>query len=124
MGVLQDVRSLIGITDTAFDNDLRIHINTTFSILNHLGVGPEKPFIIDYGKDREWSEFVYKKENIEMVKSYVYFKTLLMFDPPTSSSALDAIKRNIDELEWRLNALEDTDDNNKCEVVDGTEEFY
>lgn len=107
MLILESIKSLMGIADDTFDRDILIHINTVFSILNHLGVGPKDPFILQNGEDKDWSEFINDKTKIEMVKSYVYFKVLIMFDPPTSSSALDAIKRNIDELEWRLNSIED-----------------
>lgn len=107
MLILESIKSLMGIADDAFDQDILIHINTVFSILNHLGVGPKEPFILQNGEDKDWSEFINDKTKIEMVKSYVYFKVLIMFDPPTSSAALDAIKRNIDELEWRLNSIED-----------------
>lgn len=107
MLILESIKSLMGIADDAFDQDILIHINTVFSILNHLGVGPKEPFILQNGEDKDWSEFIHDKTKIEMVKSYVYFKILIMFDPPTSNAALDAIKRNIDELEWRLNSVED-----------------
>lgn len=107
MLILESIKSLMGIADDAFDQDILIHINTVFSILNHLGVGPKEPFILQNGEDKDWSEFINDKTKIEMVKSYVYFKVLIMFDPPTSSAALDAIKRNIYELEWRLNSIED-----------------
>lgn len=107
MLILESIKSLMGIADDAFDQDILIHINTAFSILNHLGVGPKEPFILQNGEDKDWSEFINDKTKIEMVKSYVYFKVLIIFDPPTSSAALDAIKRNIDELEWRLNSIED-----------------
>lgn len=107
MLILESIKSLMGIADNAFDQDILIHINTVFSILNHLGVGPEEPFVLKKDEDKDWSDFINDKTKIEMVKSYVYFKVLIMFDPPTSSAALDAIKRNIDELEWRLNSIED-----------------
>ena len=107
MLILESIKSLMGIADDAFDQDILIHINTAFSILNHLGVGPKEPFVLQNGEDKDWSEFINDKTKIEMVKSYVYFKVLIMFDPPTSNAALDAINRNIHELEWRLNSIED-----------------
>nr|DAG44123.1 MAG TPA: hypothetical protein [Caudoviricetes sp.] len=107
MLILESIKSLMGIADDAFDQDILIHINTVFSILNHLGVGPKEPFFLRNGEDKDWSEFINDKTKIEMVKSYVYFKVLIMFDPPTSNAALDAINGNIHELEWRLNSIED-----------------
>ena len=57
MLILESIKSLMGIADDAFDQDILIHINTAFSILNHLGVGPKEPFILQNGEDKDWSEF-------------------------------------------------------------------
>ena len=107
--ILSSIKNLLGISedDYSFDQEIKIHINSVFSILNQLGVGPEEPFILD-DKDRNWNEFTGTNKRIEMVKSYVYLKVLLIFDPPQSSSSVDSIKRQIDEYEWRL--TNDTDD--------------
>lgn len=101
--ILSSIKNLLGISedDYSFDQEIKIHINSVFSILNQLGVGPEEPFILD-DKDHNWNEFTGTNKRIEMVKSYVYLKVLLIFDPPQSSSRVDSIKRQIDEYEWRL----------------------
>ena len=101
--ILSSIKNLLGISedDYSFDQEIKIHINSVFSILNQLGVGPDEPFILD-DKDHNWNEFTGTNKRIEMVKSYVYLKVLLIFDPPQSSSRVDSIKRQIDEYEWRL----------------------
>ena len=101
--ILSSIKNLIGVSedDYSFDQEIKIHINSVFSILNQLGVGPDEPFIIG-DEDRNWNEFAGTNKRIEMVKSYVYLKVLLIFDPPQSSSSVDSIKRQIDEYEWRL----------------------
>ena len=101
--ILSSIKNLIGISedDYSFDQEIKIHINSVFSILNQLGVGPDEPFILG-DEDRNWNEFVGTNKRIEMVKSYVYLKVLLIFDPPQSSSSVESIKRQIDEYEWRL----------------------
>lgn len=102
--ILTSIKKLLGITEEYehFDADLTIHINSVFSILTQLGVGPSEGFSIS-DKFGTWTEFVGEPAKIEMVKSYVYLKVKLIFDPPQSSSVLEAYKSQINELEWRLN---------------------
>ena len=100
--VLTSIKKLLGITEDyeIFDQDLIIHINSIFTILNQMGVGPKNTFRIT-GKNEVWSEFI-KDKDIESVKSFVYLRVKLLFDPPASSSAIESINKMISELEWRL----------------------
>lgn len=91
---------------TAFDSTIIMCINSTFSILNQLGVGPSKAFFIEDNSSK-WSEFIGDDNSIELVKSYMYAKVRLMFDPPTNASLIEVLNRSINEAEWRLNALVD-----------------
>lgn len=102
--ILTSIKKLLGIAeeDTNFDQDLIMHINSVFMILTQLGVGPSKGFSIKDEND-VWSDFIPEQSSLEAVKSYVYMKVRLMFDPPLSSAVADAINKNISELEWRLN---------------------
>lgn len=102
--ILTSVKKYLGIDDSCihFDKDLIMHINSTFSILYQLGVGPEEGFFIE-DKYSTWDEFIQESENLELVKTYVCLKVKLMFDPPTNSSHMDALNRLINEFEWRLN---------------------
>lgn len=102
--ILTSIKKLLGIAeeDTNFDQDLIMHINSVFMILTQLGVGPSKGFSIKDEND-VWSDFIPEQSSLEAVKSYVYMKVRLMFDPPLSSAVVDAINRSISELEWRLN---------------------
>ena len=102
--ILTSIKKLLGIAeeDTNFDQDLIMHINSVFMILTQLGVGPSKGFSIKDEHD-VWSDYIPEQSSLEAVKSYVYMKVRLMFDPPLSSAVADAINRNISELEWRLN---------------------
>ena len=101
--ILTSIKKLLGITeeDTTFDTDIIIHINSVLMILNQLGVGPAEGFSIE-DSSAEWSDFIYDTSQIESVKTYVYMKVKLMFDPPLSSSAVESMKQIISELEWRL----------------------
>lgn len=112
--ILTSIKKLLGIDEnyTHFDADIVMHINSVFSILTQMGVGPANGFSIS-GKDKTWSAFITDKPNIfSLVKSYVYMKVRLLFDPPLSSAAIESINRQISEFEWRLfvaaDPIEDT----------------
>lgn len=106
--ILNSVKGVLGITEdyTHFDQQLLMHINSVFTILNQLGVGPVKGFIADDKSD--WDDF-FKDDELqqELVKSYVYIKVRLLFDPPTSSFVLESLQKQANEYEWRLNVLVD-----------------
>ena len=103
MSILNDVKSLVGIVPTydAFDNQLLICINSAFATLHQLGVGPEEGFEVN--ANTEWDEYISTKR-LNFIKQYVCMKVRVMFDPPSSSFALDAIKEQIKEYEWRINS--------------------
>lgn len=102
--ILDTIKQLLGIQSdyTAFDTDIIVHINSAFMALNQLGVGPTECFSID-GSGENWAEFVDKSIDLEAVKTYIYLKVRTIFDPPSSSVVMEAMNKNISELEWRLN---------------------
>lgn len=108
-GILRTVRKYLGMDDeyTYFDDDLIVHINSVFSILNQLGVGPTEGFEIQDDL-AQWDEFVSDEDYLEDVKTYVCLKVRLLFGPPTSSAAMEAANRLIEEFEWRLNLAADS----------------
>lgn len=110
--ILTSIKKLLGIEEDyeCFDADLIMHINSVFMILNQLGVGPEEGFYIQDASNA-WSEFIPDGSNLEAVKSYIFLKVKLMFDPPASSSVIESINRSISELEWRLNVSVDPPNN-------------
>lgn len=105
--ILTSVKKLLGIPDgyEAFDPDIIIHINTVFVVLYELGVGDEPFSITD--KTTVWSDFLKDSKDLNLVQTYVYLKVRLMFDPPTSSAAIQATKDLVSELEFRINVLVD-----------------
>lgn len=92
----------------AFDLDVIIHINSVFATLHQLGVGPVGSFSIE-NDGPKWSDFL-PSNNPELVsvKSYMAAKVRMMFDPPTTSFAIDALGKIISEFEWRLNVGSET----------------
>ena len=107
--ILTSIKKLLGITEEYehFDQDIIIHINTDLMILTQLGVGPSEGFFI---KDKYalWSDFIPDVKTLEAVKSYIYLKVRMLFDPPTSSSLMNAMEQNMKELEWRLNVASES----------------
>ena len=102
--ILTSIKKLIGIAEdyTQFDADIIMHINSVFMSLNQLGVGPTAGFSIA-DKSKTWKDYLGSDEvKLEAVKSYIYLKVRLMFDPPASSVVVEAIERNRAELEWRI----------------------
>lgn len=102
--ILTSIKKQLGIVEEYehFDSDIILNINTAFMHLNQLGVGPEDGFIIS-DKSATWSEYLNGRRDLEGVKSFVYLKTRLAFDPPQMGYLVDAITKQISELEWRLN---------------------
>ena len=89
-----------------FDTDLLVHINACFSILNQLGVGPESGFVVT-DETQSWSSYIADNYILNMVKTYVTLKVKKIFDPPLTSSVLEAMDKEISQLEWRLNVAVD-----------------
>lgn len=109
--ILISIKKLLGIAAnyTNFDADIIMHINTVFMVLNQLGVGPEEGFIIEDDL-AVWEDFIQGKKKIEAVKTFTYLKVRLLFDPPASSAAVEAINRQASEYEWRLNVQAEKDE--------------
>jgi hypothetical protein len=101
--ILKSIKSLLSLdpADTSFDLPIIIHINSAFSTLTQIGVGPEGGYSI-HNDSAVWTDFLGSKTNIDNVKTYMYYRVKLMFDPPPTSFALDAIDKQIKELEYRL----------------------
>ena len=110
--ILTSVKKALGITEDYehFDADLIMHINSVLNILTQIGVGPKAGFQIE-DKDATWDDFI-DDVRLNMVKSYVSMRVKLMFDPPQSSSAAEAMNNICKELEWRLNVTVDPEENN------------
>lgn len=103
--ILTSVKKTLGLDETyeVFDPDILMHINTSFATLNQLGVGPADGFRIE-DKTAMWDALLGTDLRYDNVKTYVFLRVKSLFDPPTTSFALEAMKEQIRELEWRINA--------------------
>ena len=105
--ILNDTKKMLGIPSehTQFDPDLIMHINSVFNILQQLGVGPDEGFAIS-DEAAVWGDFI-TDTNLNIVKSYMYAKVRMIFDPPTAGPLIGALEKVIAEMEWRLNVQVD-----------------
>lgn len=106
--ILTSIKKLLGITEDYqhFDQDLIMHINAVLMTLTQIGVGPVGGMLIT-DDSTTWEEFAGEVTDLGGIQSYVYLKVKLLFDPPQTSSVAEAINRQINELEWRLNFVVD-----------------
>lgn len=114
--ILTSIKKLLGITESYehFDPEIIMHINSVLMILTQMGIGPSEGFIIEDDSSL-WTDFLQDTTNLEAVRSYIYLKVKLMFDPSTSGVVTDAMNRTINELEWRLNVNAELNNSNTKE---------
>lgn len=103
--ILTSVKKLLGIAEeyTQFDTDIIIHINTIFMALQQMGIGPKDGFSITDENDI-WTDFMEDSILLNSVKTYMYLRVKLLFDPPLTSSTVDSFNKLISELEFRMNS--------------------
>lgn len=102
--ILTSTKKILGINeaDENFDQDVLTHINAVFSTLNQLGIGPEDGYMIE-DKTATWDAFLGSDKRLNSVKTYVYLRVRLLFDPPTTSYLISSLQEQLKEIEWRLN---------------------
>ena len=106
--ILISIKKMLGISEDydAFDSVIVMYINSVFSTLTQLGIGSSEGFSV-LDEAETWSDFIGDDAALEAVKSYTYLRVRLLFDPPLNSTVIESMNRQINELEWRLNALAD-----------------
>lgn len=102
--ILDSVKKVCGISDDydVFDQDLLIFINGVILELTQNGIGPEVGFTVT-DKNSMWHDFIGDFPNPGAVATYISLKVKILFDPPSSSFVIDAYKKQLEELIWRLN---------------------
>ena len=108
--ILNSVKKILGIASDydAFDTDIIIHINSVFSTLTQLGLGPNEGFMIE-DASAVWEDFLLGDKRLNAIKTYVYLRVRVLFDPPTTGFVLAALQEQIKELEWRMNVVREAD---------------
>ena len=102
--ILESIKKMLGPSGSydVFDPDIIMHINSTFMVLHQAGVGPEEGFFIE-DEAAIWEDFTTDTMLANGVKTYMYAKVKKVFDPPSSSTHMQALNDVINEFEWRLN---------------------
>jgi len=109
--ILESTKKVLGIAadDPSFDADIVMHINSAFATLSQLGIGPATGFMIEDAV-ATWSDILGVDKNLNAVKTLVYLKVRIVFDPPANSFVLNALQEQIREHEWRLNVHREATD--------------
>jgi hypothetical protein len=104
--ILKSTKKILGLDQnyTAFDLDILTHINTAFVVLHQLGIGPPEGFFVS-DAETKWADYPIPDVQKNMVRSYVYLKARMLFDPPTTSFHIEAMKHQIEEFEFRLSVF-------------------
>lgn len=106
--ILDSIKKNLGVVPEydIFDDQIILDVNAAFSTLHQLGFGPDEGFEITSSDDM-WSDII-DEPRFNFIKSYITMKVKVMFDPPTSSYALDALNKQIAEYEWRIKSEVET----------------
>ena len=104
--ILKSTKKILGIAEdyTAFDLDIITHINSTFSILSQIGIGPVYGFAIE-DDVALWSDINLPRNELGMVRTYMFLKVRMLFDPPATSFLIEAMNKQIEEFEVRLSYI-------------------
>jgi hypothetical protein len=112
--VLTTTKKILGLDAgyTAFDLDVITHINSALSILHQLGIGPTDGFTL-VDDTTTWDEIMVIDDDVpnpllNMLKTYVYLRVRMYFDPPTTSYLITATEKQLTELEWRLGVVRES----------------
>lgn len=100
--ILKTVKKILGVPEsyTVFDLDIITHINSVCSILGQLGVGPEEGIFIEDAIDT-WDDY-FSGQDLNLIRSYVFLRVKLLFDPPSMSYLYEAMTKQIQEFEFRI----------------------
>jgi hypothetical protein len=109
--ILDSTKKNLGIEPeyAAFDDQIIMHINSVFSTLQQLGVGPVNGYMIEDATPT-WSDFLADDPRYNQVRTYVYLRVRLMFDPPATSFAINSMEEQAKEMEWRMNVTREGDE--------------
>lgn len=92
---------------TPFDAELVTYINSQIANLYQLGLDSAKSVVVD-GADQLWTDLIPANDSrLQFVKTYVYARVKMIFDPPTSTAQMQALKDAAAEAEFRISVAVD-----------------
>lgn len=100
--ILEDIKKALSLPaeNKEFDREIILFINSAFATLGQLGIGPEGGFVI-FDNSSQWEDFDSNLNLIDL-RSYIYLKVRMIFDPPSIGILSSSFESQIRELEWRL----------------------
>lgn len=109
--ILTTIKLMLGLDPNynPFDTEVVVHINSALNVLYQLGLS-NHPLVIN--QSTTWGDLFGSRTDLEAVKTWIYLKVKILFDPPTSATVLEAFQREVKELEWRINVELDPPENN------------
>lgn len=109
--ILNSIKKVVGLAedDLSFDLDIMMHTNTALATLTQLGVGPDEGFEIE-DATATWEDFLGTDKRYNFVKSYVYLRVRMLFDPPQTSFLKDGIEEQLNEYAVRISILRESDE--------------
>lgn len=123
--ILTSTKKIVGIADdyTAFDLDILTHIGSTFTIVSQLGIGPSEGITVE-DAEKKWSDLELSPRTLNLLRTYVFLRVRMLFDPPSTSFLIDAINRQITEHEQRLSMERESTIPLPTPPERNTEDFY
>jgi hypothetical protein len=108
--ILTSTKKILGLDEgyDVFDLDIITFINSALSTLDQLGVGPVGGYTIT-GPEEVWDDLTLPANQLQLVKTYLFLKVRMLFDPPTTSYLISALNEQLKEYEWRLNSFVETE---------------
>jgi len=104
--ILTSTKKILGVSPdyTAFDLDILTHINAAFAVVNQLGIGPDGSFTIE-DDSADWEDIGLPADQTNLLRTYIFLKVRILFDPPATGFLVDATNKQIAEYEYRLSYL-------------------
>lgn len=108
--ILTSTKKVLGLDDgyDAFDEDVIMFINSALSTLEQIGVGRTGGFSIT-GSDEVWADLEVPDHYLGMVKTYLFLKVKMLFDPPATGFLVNAMNAQLEEHEYRLKTFTETE---------------
>ena len=107
--ILLSIKKAIGAAPdyTPFDVDIIMHINSQLANLYQIGLDAARSVVVD-GPDQLWTDLIPAGDaRLQFVKTYIYAKVKMIFDPPTSTAQMQALKDAAAESEFRISVAVD-----------------
>ncbi len=106
--ILSDIKRSLGVEPDVdeYDVDILMHLNSTLAVLYQVSGtnSGSVPYVTD--DSVEWDALIDPTGQTAMIRSYIHISVRLLFDAPNTSFAINALKEQKTEYEWRLRELE------------------